>query len=171
MQRSTPAPETTTSPFLRLPIELRRLVYQHVLPHTTTFDVRQQYPPYSAAPKTAVSLTFIRQKNGDGAWRMQKTASRVERETGHDIVWKRGRTNLLAVNRQIHEEAVDMLYGENTFVIDVTFDSINFRYRWRTRSDLTPNRTYQFLDHFSQRNLLRIKNYIINVESVDDYTD
>lgn len=101
---------------------------------------------------------------------MQRTLPRTERETGNDIVWRRGHTSLLAVSRQVHEEAADMLYGDNTFVIDVTFDAINFRYRWRTANNLTPNRTYRFLDHFSQRNLLRIRNYIVNVESVDDYT-
>jgi len=101
---------------------------------------------------------------------MQRTLPRTERETGNDIVWRRGHTSLLAVSRHVHEEAADMLYGDNTFVIDVTFDAINFRYRWRTGNNLTPNRTYPFLDHFSQRNLLRIRNYVVNVESVDDYT-
>lgn len=93
-----------------------------------------------------------------------------DRETGNDVVWRRGYTALLAVNRQMHEEAADMLYGENMFILDVTFDSIKFRYRWRTATGLTPNRTYAFLEHFSQRNLMRIKRYIVNVESVDDYT-
>jgi hypothetical protein len=101
---------------------------------------------------------------------MQRTLPRTERETGNDIVWRRGHTSLLAVSQTIHQEAADMLYGDNTFVIDVTFDAIDFRYRWRTANNLTPNRTYRFLDHFSQRNLLRIRNYIVNVESVDDYT-
>jgi hypothetical protein len=156
-------------PLLRLPIELRRLIYSSVLPHTTTFEVRFQRPA-DPPPKSEYNLTFVRQKNGDGGWRMQRTLPKAERETGNDIVWRRGSTNLLAVSRQVHEEAADMLYGDNTFVIDVTFDAINFRYRWRTANNLTPNRTYQFLDHFSQRNLLRIRNYIINVESVDDYT-
>lgn len=168
MQPSTPV-AADVSPFLRLPIELRRLVYCYVLPHTTTFDVRLQRPP-GPVPKAEFNLTFVRQRNGDGGWRMQKTSPRIQRETGNDIVWRRGCTNLLAVNRQIHEEAADMLYGDNVFVIDVTFDTINFRYRWRTAKNLTPNRAYQFLDHFSQRNLLRIRDYIINVESVDDYT-
>ncbi|KAF2128484.1 hypothetical protein P153DRAFT_318352 [Dothidotthia symphoricarpi CBS 119687] len=135
------------SPFLRLPIELRRLIYRSILPHTTTFD-----------------------SNGNGAWRMQKTLPRSDRETGNDIVWYRGCTALLAVNRQVHEETADMLYGENTFVVDVTFDKIGFRYRWRTANQLTPSRMYAFLDHFSQRNLIRVKNYVVNVESVDDYT-
>ncbi|RMZ73217.1 hypothetical protein GMOD_00009027 [Pyrenophora seminiperda CCB06] len=157
------------SALLGLPIELRRLIYSLVLPHTTTFDVRFQRsmdPP----PKSEYNLTFVRQKNGDGGWRMQQTLPRSQHETGNDIVWRRGSTNLLAVSRQVHEEAADMLYADNTFVIDIKFDTINFRYRWRTANKLTPNRAYPFLDHFSQRNLMRIKNYIINVESVDDYT-
>ena len=101
---------------------------------------------------------------------MQRTAPKSDRETGNDVVWKRGFTHLLTLNRQIHEEAADMLYGDSTFVVDVTFDAVNFRYHWRTVNNLTPNRTYPFLDHFSQRNLLRIRNYIISVESVDGYT-
>lgn len=155
--------------FLRLPIELRRLIYSHILPHTTTFEVCYQRSPIPPA-KSEYHLTYVRQKNGDGRWRMLQTMPRTNRETGNDIVWRRGCTNLLAVNRQIHEETTDMLYGENTFVVDVAFDSIDFRYRWRTANNLFPNRTYSFLQHFSQRNLLRIKNYVINVESVDDYT-
>ncbi|OAL51040.1 hypothetical protein IQ07DRAFT_610948 [Pyrenochaeta sp. DS3sAY3a] len=168
MQRSAPPPQHDP-PFLRLPVELRRLVYRYVLPHTTTFDVRLQRP-MDPPPKSEFNLTFVRQKNGDGGWRMQRTTPRADRETGNDIVWRRGGVSLLAVNKQLHEETADMLYGDNLFVIDVSFDSIFFRYRWRTANNLTPNRTYAFLDHFSQRNLLRIRNYIVNVESVDDYT-
>ena len=168
MQLSKRAP-ADVSPLLRLPVELRRLIYSCVLPYTTTFDVRYQQSPDPPA-KSEYNLTFVRQKNGDGGWRMLRTLPRADRETGNDIVWRRGCTNLLAVNRLIHEETTDMLYGENTFVLDVTFDAINFRYRWRTANNLTPNRTYPFLEHFSQRNLLRIKKYIVNVESVDDYT-
>ena len=167
--QSTDAASQQSPALLRLPIELRRQIYSLVLPHTTTFDVRLQRS-VDAPPKSEYNLTFVRQKNGDGGWRMQRTLPRTERETGNDIVWRRGSTSLLAVSRQVHEETADMLYGDNIFVVDVTFNAINFRYRWRTANNLTPNQTYQFLDHFSQRNLLRIKNYIVNVESVDDYT-
>ena len=125
------------SPLLRLPVELRRLIYAYLLPHTTTFEVRYQRP-LEAPAKSEYNLTFVRQKNGDGGWRMQKTASKTDRETGNDIVWKRGLTHLLTVNRQIYEEAADMLYGDATFVVDVTFDAVNFRYRWRTANNLTP---------------------------------
>jgi hypothetical protein len=102
---------------------------------------------------------------------MQQTLPKTDRELGNDIVWRRGCTRMLAVNKQIHDEGVDMIYGDNMFVIHVAFDSIQFRYRWLVAStNLTPKGTKDFLDHFSQRNLLRIKNYIINVEHVDDYT-
>lgn len=83
-------------------------------------------------------------------------------------------------NRQIHEECADMLYGDNMFVICVGFDSIKFLYQWvvepkraprsRREAALVPKGEKAFLDHFSQRNLLRIKNYIINVELLDSYT-
>lgn len=150
---------------LRLPIELRRLIYTHILPHTTTLAVR-----YQRAPDPDYNLTFVRQNTGASGWRMQRTAPRTEREAGSDVVWWRGCTSILAVSRQVHEEAAQMLYGDNVFVLDVAFDQISFRYRWRTANHLTPSRGYAFLEHFSQRNLLRIRRYVVNVESVDDYT-
>ncbi|KAF2651378.1 hypothetical protein K491DRAFT_781890 [Lophiostoma macrostomum CBS 122681] len=102
---------------------------------------------------------------------MQQTHPRTERELGGDIVWRRGCTRLLSVCQQIHDECVDMIYGSNTFVLHITFDSIKFRYQWMVaNTNITPNGTKDFLDYFSQRNLLRIKNYVVNVEHVDDYT-
>lgn len=167
-------------PLLRLPLELRRQIYSAVLPHTHTRTVA---PPsrhtYTSIPhaernltqRAEYNLTFVRQaSSSNGTWKMQKTPPKSERETGNDIVWRRGCTALLAVNKQTHEEAADMMYGENTFVVDVTFDKIAFRYRWRTENGLTPSRQFDWLDHFSQRNLMRVKRYVVNVESVDDYT-
>lgn len=110
------------------------------------------------------------QKNGDHAWRTLRTLPKAERETGNDIVWRRGCTSLLAVNKQIHEEACDMLYGDNVFVVDIAFNAIMFRYRWRTANNLTPNRNMRLMEQFSWKNLLRIKKYVINVENADDYT-
>lgn len=157
-------------PLLRLPIELRRQIYASLLPHTRNLAVRYQRSP-SPVARAEYNLTFVRQAaSSNGSWKMQRTAPKSDRETGNDIIWWRGCTALLAVNRQMHEEAADMLYGENTFVVDVTFDRVAFRYRWRTESGLTPSQSYSYLEHFSQKNLLRVKNYIVNVESVDDYT-
>lgn len=158
------------SPLLRLPVELRRQIYTTLLPHTLALAVRYQRSP-DPTPRAEYNLTFVRQvSSSNGTWKMQKTSPKSDRETGNDIVWRRGCTSLLAVNKQIHEEAADMLYGDNTFVVDVTFKKVAFRYRWRTENGLTPSRQFDWLDHFSQRNLLRVKNYVVNVESVDDYT-
>lgn len=165
-------PSTTTqlSPLLRLPIECRRLIYHYILPHTSFFDPRFQRGDDTKLEHSEYNLTFVRETLGNGIWKMQKTLPRSDRELGNDLVWKRGCTSLLATNHQVHEECADLIYGSNVFVIDVTFDTIRFRQRWRTANNLTPSRDYSFLDHFSQRNLMRIKNYIINVEHVDDCT-
>jgi hypothetical protein len=158
------------SPLLRLPSELRRQIYALLLPYTLNLALRYQRSP-DTVPRAEYNLTFVRQStSSNGTWRMQKTSPKSDRETGNDVVWRRGCTSLLAVSKQIHEEAADMLYGENTFVVDVAFDKVSFRYRWRTESGLTPSRTFDWLEHFSQRNLLRVKKYVVNVESVDDYT-
>jgi hypothetical protein len=158
------------SPLLRLPVELRRQIYTYVLPSTSTFDIRLQRGTGEQPERSEYNLTFVRETLGNGVWKMQKTLPKTDRETGNDVVWRRGNINILAVCKQIHDECADMIYGENMFVIDVAFDSIKFRYRWRTPANLTPNRSILFLTHFSQRNLMRIKKYVINVEHVDDYT-
>lgn len=62
-----------------------------------------------------------------------------------------------------------MLYGSNAFEIDIKYDYIKFRYTWLTTMGLKPKSLYQFPDHFTQRNIRRIRNYVINVEHVDSY--
>jgi hypothetical protein len=132
--------------------------------YTSTFDERLQRG--NGDPSRAeYNLTLIRQPTE--VWKMQKTS---DREVGNSIVWHRGHTALLATCHQIHDECASIVYGQNTFVIDVTFDKILFRQRWRTASNLTPCRAWPFMDHFSQRNLMRIRHYVVNVEHVDDYT-
>ncbi|CBY01174.1 hypothetical protein IAQ61_012049 [Plenodomus lingam] len=174
MERSGKTPHDCPT-LLTLPIEIRRLIYAQLLPHMTSIPVRQQRYHAStttAAPPSSYHLTYVRSIPGssEGTWHMVSAPPKSDRETGHDIVWRRGCTSLLAVNRQVHEETASMLYGDNTFVVDIAFDSINFRYRWRTSNGLMPSRTYAFLEHFSQRNLLRVRRYVVNVEHVDDYT-
>lgn len=176
MQRKDTAimysPNTTPaepSLLLRLPIELRRQIYHCLLPYTLNLAPHHQRP--ASPTRASYNLTFVRQPaSRAGSWKMQQTEPKSVRETGNDIVWRRGSTALLAVNRQLHEEAADMLYGDNTFVLDVTFARVAFRCRWRTGTGLTPSRQLAWLEHFSQRNLLRVKKYVVNVESVDDYT-
>lgn len=157
-------------PFLlQLPVELRLRIYSYILPYTSTLDLSLQRGN-GEPERSEYNLTFVHETAEQGVWKMQKTHPRTGREVGHDIVWRRGCTAVLAVNHQVHDECVDMIYGDNTFVLTVAFDAIKFCQRWRTANNLTPSRSYAFLDHFSQRNLIRIKNYVINVEHVDDYT-
>ncbi|PVI07531.1 hypothetical protein DM02DRAFT_282810 [Periconia macrospinosa] len=162
------ASSSNTPPiFLQLPVELRLRIYSHVLPYASTIDLNLTRGD-GEPERSEYNLTFVRETIEQGVWKMQKTHPRAS--VGNDIVWRRGCTAVLATCHQVHDECVNMIYGDNTFVIDVTFDAIKFRQRWRTTNNLTPSRSYAFLDHFSQRNLLHIKNYVVNVEHVDDYT-
>jgi hypothetical protein len=157
------------SPFLRLPLELRREIYRHALPHTTSVDVgirvrkEESDDEQYLVGRRRTLLRLLRVRN------LREELGRSG-ALGNDIVWRRGCTRLLAVNHQIHDECAEMMYGENTFVIHVSFDSIKFHYQWLVAStNLKIKGTKDFIEHFSQRNLLRIKNYIVNVEHVDDY--
>jgi hypothetical protein len=89
----------------------------------------------------------------------------------NNVVWLRGHTALLQVSRQVHEECADLMYGSNAFEIDIKYDSIKFRYAWVVPSSgLRPKALYYFPEYFSQRNIQRIRNYVINIEHVDSYT-
>ncbi|OCL13574.1 hypothetical protein AOQ84DRAFT_103115 [Glonium stellatum] len=162
-------PAAELSPLLRLPIELRQHIYSYVLPSTTQI-IHHSGSDGREPERSEYNLTYVRETMGNSVWKMQRTVPKTEREAGNDVVWRRGWIGILATNHQIHEECVDLIYGASTFVLDVAYDSIKFRYRWLLPSNLTPSRSYSFLDHFSQRNLLRIRKYIINVEHVDSYT-
>jgi len=86
-----------------------------------------------------------------------------------NIVWLRGCMTLLQVSRQLYEECAELLYGTNTFEIDIKYDSIRFRYTWLTATGLKPKMLYSFPSHFVQRNVRLIRHYVINVEHVDSY--
>jgi hypothetical protein len=96
-----------------------------------------------------------------------------------NLVWLREKTALLRVCHQLHEESADVLYGSNTFVINVAYDRIEFLYRWLLPSGLTPKRVHPFLkreqpgtlkrEYFPQRYIPRIRSYLINVEHVGSY--
>jgi len=86
------------------------------------------------------------------------------------IVWRRGNVAILFVNKQIYQEAISMLYGNNTFIIDVEWDSISFKYQWLLPSGLVPSRTMKFPDDIAARNVPFIKRLHIRVHHVDSYT-
>ncbi|KAF1915465.1 hypothetical protein BDU57DRAFT_518444 [Ampelomyces quisqualis] len=147
------------SPFLRLPLEIRRLVYTLLLPHTSTG------PPIQPHERPHRFLTCVR-RDGKESWCL------LNQQQSHPQPphWRRGNTALLAINQQIHDETASMLYSENTFVLEIGFDKIEFKYRWRMANGLMPHRDIPWFDNFSQKNLLRVRRYVVTVESGDEYT-
>lgn len=143
-----------TSPFLRLPLELREAIYSYVLPHTS---------PYQSDPRLRISPAHNLRTT-------QESHPPGQRRLDTDAIWHLGSTALLCTCRQVHDECAALLYGTNVFVLDVSLDAIRFRLRWLTASNLAPGRSLPFLDHFSARNLLLVRRYVIHVELVDDYT-
>lgn len=51
-------------------------------------------------------------------------------ERGNDHVWHRGNINILAVNKQIHDEVAQMIYGDPTFNLKVENDGVVFQYHY-----------------------------------------
>lgn len=49
--------------------------------------------------------------------------------TSKGVAWLRGHTSVLTVNKRLYLEGIRMIYGDCTFVIDVTWDSITFAYQ------------------------------------------
>ena len=84
--------------------------------------------------------------------------------------WLRGSIAILATNKQIYHEAVEMMYGINTFIIDVGYDFVTFAYQWILPSGLVPKTTIALLEKFPKRNLALIRRYLIRVHMVDSYT-
>ncbi|KAF2434856.1 hypothetical protein EJ08DRAFT_646304 [Tothia fuscella] len=85
-------------------------------------------------------------------------------------LWRRASINLLLVCRSVCADDLDILYGTNTFEIDICYDAIKFRYTWLIPSGLKPKVLYNFPSYFTSANVQRIRNCIIDLEHVDDYT-
>ena len=49
---------------------------------------------------------------------------------GIDHFWHRGNISILRVNKQIHDEVVQILYGGSTFEFQVKHGALNFRYHY-----------------------------------------
>ncbi|KAF2747728.1 hypothetical protein M011DRAFT_486142 [Sporormia fimetaria CBS 119925] len=141
-----------------LPLELRREIYRHALPRTCildghqTIDIRpehREYHLYDFIPGTRIYGSANPDEN---------------------VVWLRGNTRLLALNHQIHDECVDMMYGDNIFSIHILDNKIEFRYKYQLPTTrLTPSGAKELLNHFSQRNLLKIKNMLVTIHFEDEH--
>ena len=90
--------------------------------------------------------------------------------------WQKGNTSILATNKQIYEEAIDMMYGSSTFVVEVNYDCISFMYRWfATEGSAVSNRLeeHAFPEAIAPRNIARIRKLRVHVcpPNTFDYPD
>ena len=91
-------------------------------------------------------------------------------ETDLGPVWLRGQTAILRANKHLHSEGIRMMYGNNTFVVNVTWNAIHFAYKWLTSAGLVPIRTLAFPERLAQGNVSRIRNLMVQIHCDDDYT-
>lgn len=156
-------------PFLQLPLEIRRQVYHYLLPRTEVQnETRQLFENLISAnriPPTHTNLPpdVLKQL-------LAKYTTTTPGPAKDKVIWRRGQTSLLAVCHQLHAECAHLLYGENTFVVFVTYDKITFRFRWFLPWGLCPNTTPDFLDLIPPKYLKLIKRLIVTVDHVDSYT-
>lgn len=164
----SPASTQPKFPLLKLPLELRQHIYSYLIPRTQ--ELRHSNPlgnharNFSAVQKRG-ARGMVLPAEGETA-----RASRARETPPPPIVWVRGCTSLLAVNKQIHDEVAAMIYGHSTFLLFVTFSGITFRFRWMLPSGLAPSRTYPFLELMPARYLQLVRKVIVHVDHVDSYT-
>ncbi|KAJ9641003.1 hypothetical protein H2199_005671 [Coniosporium tulheliwenetii] len=93
--------QQATSGFLKIPVELRTMIYKGLLPHNYLITFR----PYTHAKDTgsdrAVYRGFIIEFGS--------------RNMGEDVLEERS-TAIMRVNKQIYAEIVDCLYRQNDYV-------------------------------------------------------
>ena len=86
------------------------------------------------------------------------------------IAWVRGHCALLATSRRLFNEGIRIMYGMNTFAIDVVWDGITFAYQWLLPTGLIPKRTFAFPDKLARRNVACIRKLLLRIHHVDNYT-
>lgn len=150
-----------TFPFLRLPYELRRKIYSYLLPYTET---KTSSGSLIAKATTGSSAASTAHKTHLASLPSAKYAKNT-------ILWHRGQTSILSVSRQLHAECSTILYGENTFVLWISYDQIQFRFRWVLASGLAPSHAYDFLAGWGGAKYIgKIKKMVMTVDCVDEYT-
>ncbi|CAK4034839.1 Hypothetical predicted protein [Lecanosticta acicola] len=171
-QRSrSPASLQPKFPLLKLPLELRRQIFQYLLPRT----LEHHDPNPLASHIRRFSAVRKRVEKGMILPPPPQQPSSAGISPGppaknNNVVWQKGNVRLLQVCRQLHGECAELLYGENTFLLFITYSGITFRFSWLTRAGMAPNRRYEFLELLGERYLALVKRVIVNVDHVDSYT-
>ena len=86
------------------------------------------------------------------------------------IAWVRGHCAILATSSRVFDEGIRIMYGRNTFVIDVVWDRVTFAYQWFLPTGLIPRRTFAFPDKLAKSNVSYIRKLNVRIHHVDNYT-
>lgn len=162
-QRSRSPRSQLKFPLLKLPAEIRTQIYSYLLPRT--IEHREPNPLLGHVR----NFSAVKKRVAKGMLVPQHDPSSRQGGPG-PVVWRRGNISLLSVNKQVHHEAAELLYGNSTFQLFVTYSGISFRYTWLLHGGGTPNRRYDFLELLPKKYLVLIKKVIVHVDHVDSYT-
>ena len=121
---SRPLPKRKIFPFLKLPAEIRNIIYEYTLTDPSGINLvgvfkhkRRNVERISAK----LQASLAEGSSWSDAHRMNNSIRNNQEEEPAPLV-----TSLLAVNKQIHQEGVDILYGKNEFIFTDSFALYNF---------------------------------------------
>ncbi|KAF2095128.1 hypothetical protein NA57DRAFT_17408, partial [Rhizodiscina lignyota] len=159
---------------LALPLELRLHIYSFILPHTISTDSdivnTLKSTPSTSQDNDSTSGNTSRISSLQRSNSMTSLLKTFKAAPVNCTLWRRGHTAILAVNHQIHNEAADVLYGDNFFSLTISYDRMLFHFAWQLPTGLQPRRSFEFLQWFSHGNIRRMRNFLITIEYVDSYT-
>ncbi|KAL8894564.1 MAG: hypothetical protein Q9192_004219 [Flavoplaca navasiana] len=135
-------------PFMKLPLELRRQVYQFMLPRQEEIYDATYDPTYAYNPKYTYDPTHDMTLDRPG--RAKYPHKRLENKC----------MNILLANRQISNEAREMLYGLNTFTVRLFRDEIIFL---EEPDDVWPDDIWTDPTSLSMPSLSYIKHWEIDI--------
>lgn len=158
--------------FLALPVEIRLQIYRLLLPYTLKANSLRSTPstpsnaPLDISPSpTNSSMPSLHRSNS-----MTSILKTIKQPPVHCSLWARGCTSVLATSRQVHDEAAEVLYGENSFSLMVSFDKIAFHYAWQLSTGLQPQGRVDAGVWFENGYLRRLRSVVLTIEYVDGYT-
>ncbi|KAK3069789.1 hypothetical protein LTR53_011604 [Teratosphaeriaceae sp. CCFEE 6253] len=162
----SPASFAPKFPLLRLPLELRQQILLYLLPYT-----RENIASDPLA-RHAATFSAVQKRSAKGLVvpTAEILAAHHARTASTNIIWHRGLVTLLRVNRQLHAECAELLYGRNTFLLFLTYADIKWRYRWLLPSGQAPSRNYPFLELLPDRYRGLLRRVVVCVDHVDAYT-
>ena len=97
----------------------------------------------------------------DAIWKLALPTTVRWNDTNVD--WVHGNTSILATNKRIYNEAIGILYGSNTFAINVIWERATFAYMCILSDNLTSMRNLTFPKHLTARNIALIRHLVIRV--------